>query len=147
MKSFKIISVFLFLALVLSACVTNRASDNQATNDVPDDQPSQSGPSGDPSAKGPTSNPPGNNKTQERCGLEFCHGMNFSCGENIPDFCTEEYQFGDFCRQYAICEFISDECQLVPSTKLDTCKECIRDCEGMTGEPAFECEFACRDKI
>lgn len=84
---------------------------------------------------------------EEKCGLENCHGLDVTCGPNVPDFCTMEYQLGDFCRQYAICEVIGGECQLVPDPLWDDCRDCVAECEALGGEPAFECEQECRELI
>lgn len=98
---------------------------------------------------GETVAPKGNNipTQEERCGLENCHGLSFSCGRDVPDACTMNYQIGDFCRQYAICETINNECQMVPNKTLDKCVNCVKPCEELEGEAAFKCESDCRQEI
>lgn len=84
---------------------------------------------------------------EEKCGLENCHGLEFTCGSKVPDFCTEIYQLGDFCRQYAICEIINGQCQLVPSEDLENCRTCVHECLGLEAETAFQCESDCREEM
>lgn len=85
----------------------------------------------------PSSSPP-------RCGIENCHGLDIVCGPNPPDFCTELYQLGDFCRQFAYCEIVGSNCQLAPDLRFDQCKSCVEKCEQLSGQEAFECENECR---
>jgi hypothetical protein len=82
------------------------------------------------------------------CGLDSCHGYeDITCGSNVPDFCTMEYRIGDFCRQFAVCEVIGGECQIVPNEKLDQCRDCVRQCENDGMTDVFECENACREEL
>jgi hypothetical protein len=83
-----------------------------------------------------------------KCGITNCHGLDISCGPNIPKSCAEIYQLGDFCRAYAECSIISNSCQLNASEKFYECKSCIETCEELyDGSEAFDCEAACRDKM
>ena len=84
---------------------------------------------------------------EEKCGLENCHGLEFTCGPNVPEFCTEVYKLGDFCRQHAICEVINGQCQLVPNEKLGKCRICVNKCFGLESDAAWQCESKCRDEI
>jgi hypothetical protein len=43
------------------------------------------------------------------CGMENCHGLNISCGPKVPEFCTEIYELGDFCREFVRCEIVQGE--------------------------------------
>jgi hypothetical protein len=85
--------------------------------------------------------------TTKKCGIENCHGLEITCGQNIPDACTEVYMIGDFCRQYAVCEIINDKCKLIENSKFDECKVCVENCiEDFQGSEAFDCENECREK-
>jgi len=33
--------------------------------------------------------------TQQKCGIENCHGLDITCGSDVPDACTEIYMIGD----------------------------------------------------
>lgn len=83
------------------------------------------------------------------CGIEQCHGLDISCGPNVPDMCTEIYMLGDFCRQYASCETINKNCELVKYPKFDECKTCVEKCEKDFDDlvEAFQCEEECRKAI
>lgn len=80
------------------------------------------------------------------CGIENCHGLNITCGPNIPKACTMMYGFGDRCRQFVRCEIIEGKCQLVESEAFQRCKMCIEECK-QYGEKdiikSFECESHC----
>lgn len=83
-----------------------------------------------------------------KCGIENCHGLDITCGPNIPEVCTMEYAFGDGCRQYASCQIINGECQLIKSEKFEECKSCVEKCLQDFKEDiikASECEGECRD--
>ena len=81
-----------------------------------------------------------------RCGIENCHGLDITCGSNMPQACTEIYEFGDRCRQYASCNIVDGECQLVEGIEFEECKSCIEKCledsQENTAE-AFQCESKC----
>ncbi|MFA5828829.1 MAG: hypothetical protein WC841_05750 [Candidatus Shapirobacteria bacterium] len=84
----------------------------------------------------------------ERCGLQDCHGLDVTCGPDVPEVCDLMYQIGDNCRQYALCGKVSGECRLQASPKFDACKSCVQTCEQNfqnTSDPAkvFECESTC----
>lgn len=82
----------------------------------------------------------------KRCGMENCHGLDITCGPNIPKFCTEEYMLGDNCRQYAKCEIINGKCQLVKSEKFELCKSCVETCAEDFRDDVmeiFKCESGC----
>lgn len=103
--------------------------------------------SGDPGVPSETPDTPPAPPTDAKCGLENCHGLDFVCGTDPAEVCTEIYQLGDFCRQYAVCETVGESCQLIPNKRLDACIDCVKECQGLGGEPAFECENECREKI
>jgi hypothetical protein len=85
---------------------------------------------------------------EQRCGLENCHGLDITCGPNVPEVCTEEYVLGDFCRQYATCGTVVDgKCQLIKSDRFDQCKSCVDVCAQLSGQEAFECEDECRQAL
>lgn len=86
----------------------------------------------------------------QQCGMENCHGLDITCGPNVPDACTEIYMLGDRCRQYASCEVIDGECQLVESSAFETCKSCVENCSEEFGQDhtmLFECESGCISTI
>jgi len=80
-----------------------------------------------------------------RCGIANCHGLNIICGPNPPQFCTEMYQLGDFCRQFAKCGIVGSDCVQIESPDFEFCKICVEECEKFDyGQQAFECEDKCR---
>jgi len=82
------------------------------------------------------------------CGIENCHGLDITCGSNIPEACTTLYQLGDFCREYANCTLIEGACTLETSQQLIDCKSCVNNCETQfDGIDAFTCESTCREKM
>lgn len=84
-------------------------------------------------------------QNSEACGIQECHGLEITCGSDVPQVCTEIYKLGDFCRQYAGCRVVDGDCVLVTSEEFSTCKECVAKCISMPdGDPAFLCEDQCR---
>lgn len=84
--------------------------------------------------------------SEKKCGIENCHGLDITCGSNVPDACTEEYLIGDGCRRYARCEILNGRCQLVESEMFEKCKSCVEKCLKDfkdEGSKAFECESEC----
>jgi len=82
----------------------------------------------------------------KRCGMEDCHGLDITCGPNIPKSCTMTYELGDNCRQYASCEIIGGKCQLVKSEKFELCKSCVEKCAEDFKDDVieiFRCEGGC----
>ena len=60
--------------------------------------------------------------------------------------CTEMYQLGDKCRQYAKCGVVSGTCQQIESPEFTACKSCAQKCENdfpNNPDKAFECESKC----
>jgi len=88
-----------------------------------------------------------------RCGIENCHGLDIICGPNPPDFCTEIYKLGDFCRQFASCGIVGGGCVLLTDDKFEPCKDCVIKCQTIAGgylddgSKAFECEDICRQQF
>ena len=83
---------------------------------------------------------------QQKCGIENCHGLDLTCGPNVPEACTAIYQLGDRCRQYAECRIVEGECTLVTSKAFDSCKACIENCSAKYPEDPvnlFQCESNC----
>jgi hypothetical protein len=82
-----------------------------------------------------------------KCGLESCHGLEATCGPNVPQFCTAEYQLGDKCRQYLRCEAINNSCRLVDDGgKFQKCKSCVEQCTKNHKDDIFKetgCELGC----
>jgi len=81
----------------------------------------------------------------QTCEIENCHGLDITCGSNPPDACTEEYRLGDYCRALAKCEIVEDECVFNPSYAFTQCKDCVENCNRMSGSDAFVCEDLCRE--
>lgn len=85
----------------------------------------------------------------EICGIENCHGLEITCGPNVPEMCLTIYKLGDFCREYVRCQLLDGQCRVIKDEKFDTCKQCVEDCLKTTG-PAdsmkiFDCETLCRN--
>ncbi|MBU2028645.1 hypothetical protein KJ761_02010 [Patescibacteria group bacterium] len=81
-----------------------------------------------------------------KCGMENCHGLDITCGPNIPEMCDEMFAAGDGCRQYASCQVIDGQCRLEKSSEFDSCKYCIEKCEidyPNDLSNSFECESKC----
>jgi hypothetical protein len=86
------------------------------------------------------------NKTQAKCGIESCHGLEITCGQNVPEVCDMMYQAGDRCRQYASCQIIQGKCQLVKGQGFDECKSCVERCQEEFKDDLtkfFDCESQC----
>ncbi len=84
----------------------------------------------------------------KKCGVENCHGLNITCGPNVPDTCTMIYEPGDNCRQFASCQIIDGQCKLKKSPKFDSCKICVEKCEidySNNQIKFFECESKCSE--
>lgn len=77
-----------------------------------------------------------------KCGIENCHGMDITCGPNIPEMCTMEYQVGDICRQFARCEKVNGKCRLVEDRKFENCKSCVEKCQREYQNPADQIKFS-----
>lgn len=82
--------------------------------------------------------------SEQACGVENCHGMDVLCGPNVPQACTENYQVGDRCRQYASCQIVGGDCSLVAGDLFDACKRCVGEClSGNDSIEIFSCESLC----
>lgn len=84
--------------------------------------------------------------TQEPCGIQNCHGMEISCGKNVAEMCTMEYQLGDKCRSLASCQNVNGSCNVVQQPGYTSCVSCVEQCNKTSGgDPAkaFECEAKC----
>ena len=91
----------------------------------------------------PSPSQPGNGKN---CVMLTCHGLDISCGQTIEDIvCTEIYEGGDRCRQFATCEMVGGSCQPKLSPKFLECKQCVEECNIYQGNHIkyFECENKC----
>lgn len=87
-------------------------------------------------------------EVSRQCGIQSCHGLDISCGSDVPQACTAEYKLGDFCRQYASCKTVEGTCQFVESEIFTACKSCVEKCEnGQDPQQAFKCESKCREQI
>lgn len=82
------------------------------------------------------------------CGMENCHGLDITCGPNIPEVCDKMYAAGDNCRQFASCQTINGQCKLEKTPKFDSCKSCVEKCEQDSQDDPikfFECESECAE--
>lgn len=82
----------------------------------------------------------------DTCGIENCHGLDIVCGKNPAQMCTEMYQLGDRCRQFASCSKVKGKCQLVDNPQFTNCKVCALQCEKQypnDPEQALFCESQC----
>ncbi|MFA5348052.1 MAG: hypothetical protein WC294_07935 [Methanoregula sp.] len=80
------------------------------------------------------------------CGVTPCHGLDLTCGPRIPEVCTEVYQLGDKCRQFANCTMDGRTCRIVTTPEFDTCKSCVLMCLNESrNDPSksFACEETC----
>ena len=82
----------------------------------------------------------------EKCGIENCHGLDITCGPNVPEVCTEMYGLGDFCRAFVRCEIVNGKCEVVKNPQFDNCRSCVEKCSQDNSYPpkVFECEAECR---
>ena len=81
-----------------------------------------------------------------KCGIESCHGLDITCGPNVPEVCDAMYMGGDNCRQYASCQIVDKKCQLVKNQKFNDCKSCVEKCSVDFKDDQikfFECESKC----
>jgi hypothetical protein len=82
-----------------------------------------------------------------KCGIEQCHGLDITCGPNIPEMCTTEMRIDDYCREYIRCEKVGRECRLIKEPKFEECKSCIEKCNrDEDPEKAFQCARRCREQ-
>jgi len=80
------------------------------------------------------------------CARENCHGLDIQCGSNPPDACTEIYEIGDKCLQYAQCGVQNGKCQQIQDTQFTECKSCVQKCIDANMNDSsnlFECESKC----
>lgn len=80
------------------------------------------------------------------CGMENCHGLDITCGPNIPEMCSTELRIDDICRQYVRCEKVDRECRLIKDPKFEECKTCTESCN-REEDPikAFQCVSKCAE--
>ena len=79
------------------------------------------------------------------CGAANCHGLDIECGQSAQ-MCTEMYQLGDRCRQYAKCGVVNGKCQQIENQEFNICKACALKCDQDfpdNPEKAFMCESRC----
>lgn len=85
-------------------------------------------------------------KLDENCQFTSCHGLDISCGSDGPKACTASYALGDRCRQFAKCQVVDGECQIVKDEKFAICKACVENCvkrNPKNGIKQFDCESKC----
>lgn len=84
--------------------------------------------------------------TPAACGIQNCHGMEISCGPDIVELCTMEYQLGDKCRGLASCGNVNGSCTVIRQEGYEACVSCVEECNRTSGgDPvrAFDCESRC----
>ncbi len=84
------------------------------------------------------------------CGIENCHGLDIVCGSNPAQMCTEMYQLGDRCRQFATCGVVNGSCKQIEDTQFTACKTCVQACEKKfpnDPEQVFQCENTCGENL
>lgn len=119
--------LIVFSAIVLSACTHNGLVNREPTI---------------------TPSPTAGNISDASCGIESCHGLDIVCGSNVPEFCTMEYQLGDFCRQFAECGVVGGSCQQIENPTFTECKTCVESCLNSPDiEDQFTCEEQCRQQF
>jgi len=69
-----------------------------------------------------------NNPILSSCGVTTCHGLEITCGNAQQVMCTQMYQTGDICLQYAKCALVNGSCEQIPNTKFNNCKNCVQKC-------------------
>lgn len=80
------------------------------------------------------------------CGVQNCHGMEISCGPDVAEMCTMEYQLGDKCRSLASCQNVNGSCTIVKQEGYTRCVSCVEQCNKTSGgdpSKAFACESTC----
>ncbi len=81
------------------------------------------------------------------CRLTPCHGLELTCGPEIPEVCTTVYQLGDKCRRFVQCTVDSaGTCQMVTMQEFTPCITCVRTCLNLSGNDlskSFACEETC----
>jgi hypothetical protein len=81
------------------------------------------------------------------CGLTPCHGLDLTCGPDVPEVCTAVYQLGDKCRLFTNCTIDSNgTCRIVTTQEFDTCRSCVQICLNESrNDPSksFACEELC----
>lgn len=83
---------------------------------------------------------------QAACGVQNCHGMEISCGPNVVEMCTMEYQLGDKCRGLASCQNINGSCSVVKQEGYTKCVSCVEECNRTSGTDPMKasgCESRC----
>lgn len=95
----------------------------------------------DPGTPSDPTPPPTN---QASCGIEQCHGLDVTCGSNVPEACTMEYRLGDFCRQFVTCSEVDNQCQRIEDPRFAECRSCVESCQETDPLESFNCEDACR---
>lgn len=82
----------------------------------------------------------------ESCQPTSCHGLDITCGNDGPKACTAMYALGDRCRQFARCQVVDGDCQLVKDEEFETCESCVENCVKQyqkDGIKQFDCESKC----
>jgi|GEM_PF-1486295 len=84
----------------------------------------------------------------DACGVTTCHGLDITCGDARNLACTEMYQVGDGCLQFASCEEVKGKCVQAYSEEFTQCKTCVQNCiNRFDGDSQFDCESSCISNI
>ncbi len=90
--------------------------------------------------------PKGTIVATDNCGIQECHGTTLTCGSNVPEMCTMQYEIGDRCRQYFFCSVLGGTCKADPSQKFQQCVQCASQCKSQYPNDSvnmMECESSC----
>lgn len=85
-------------------------------------------------------------KISNQCEVMNCHGLDISCGSGPAKMCTEMYQIGDNCLQFARCGVVNGTCQQIENPQFTACKSCALRCQtnfSNSPEQALSCESNC----
>ncbi|MFZ5376131.1 MAG: hypothetical protein ACOZAN_00480 [Patescibacteria group bacterium] len=89
----------------------------------------------------PTS-PTGNNIAT--CGIEQCHGVDVTCGSNVPEACTLEFRIDDTCRSLIRCQQTGTRCELVKDDAFANCQNCVEKCMQLSdADQSLNCATKC----
>ena len=80
----------------------------------------------------------------KKCGIQECHGPDFSCGTEVREVCTLEYRLGDRCYEFVKCLIKDNSCQMEKNPKYEACKNCVYECmRNDKSQDPIACEDSC----
>ncbi|MBI2445672.1 hypothetical protein HYV43_04755 [Candidatus Micrarchaeota archaeon] len=81
-----------------------------------------------------------------QCGAEQCHGLDITCGSDVPQACTLEFRIpDDACLQYVRCQVIDGACQHA-NPQFTQCKQCVEQCKA-ENQDGQECIDRCTKPV